>query len=187
MRFCYFSENILTLKSYSQLSYVSVWLTGILFTTANILIRSWNFHFHPALGWCNAAWPIWWLKHSIKLCKLNESVVAITNTSCFYLLTCVWVFCFLKVQKFNLSPTLALNYTKATRSRVGLVSCPFYILILQMTCSWNLHQKYFLRKILFSGVISSHTRGFFWFQNVANYIQFKRAKFLIFSLKEQSF
>ena len=163
MRFCYFSENILTLKSYSQLSYVSVWLTGILFTTANILIRSWNFHFHPALGWCNAAWPIWWLKHSIKLCKLNESVVAITNTSCFYLLTCVWVFCFLKVQKFNLSPTLALNYTKATRSRVGLVSCPFYILILQMTCSWNLHQSYFLKKILFSGVISSHTRGFFWF------------------------
>ena len=40
------------------------------------------------------------------------------------LTTCVRVFCFLKVQKFNLSPTLALIYIKATRSRVGLVSCP---------------------------------------------------------------
>ena len=50
----------------------------------------------------------------IKPCKLNESVVAITNTSCIYLLTCVWVFCFLKVQQFNLSLTLAVNYTKAT-------------------------------------------------------------------------
>ena len=58
----------------------------------------------------------------IKPCKLNESVVAITNTSCVYLLTCVWMFCYLKVQKFNLSPTQALNYTKATRSRVVLVS-----------------------------------------------------------------
>ena len=37
-------------------------------------------------------------------------------------MTCVWVFCFLKVEKFNLSPTLALNYAKATRSRVVLVS-----------------------------------------------------------------
>ena len=46
--------------------------------------------------------------------KLNESVVAITNTSCVYLLTCVWVLCFLKMQKFNLSPTLTLCYTKAT-------------------------------------------------------------------------
>ena len=61
------------------------------------------------------------------------------------------MFWFLKVQKFNLSPTLALNYTKATRSRVGLVSCPFYILILQMTCSWNLHQRYFLKKIILFG------------------------------------
>ena len=57
--------------------------------------------------------------------KLNESVVAITNTSCVYLLTWVWMFCFLKVQKLNLLTTMALNYTKATRSRVGLVSCPF--------------------------------------------------------------
>ena len=84
-------------------------------------MKGWNVHFHLALNWSNAAWPIWWLKQSIKLCKLNESVVAITNTSCFYLLTCVWVFCFLKVQKFNLSPTLALNYAKATWNRVVLV------------------------------------------------------------------
>ena len=125
LRFCYFSENIVSLKSYDQLSYVSVWLTGILLTVANILIKRWNVHFHLALDWSNTTWPIRWLKQSIKPCKLNESVVAITNTSCVYLLTCVWVFCFLKVQKFNLSPTLALNYTKATRSRVGLVSCPF--------------------------------------------------------------
>ena len=55
------------------------------------------------------------------------SVIAITNTSYVDLLTCVWVFCFLKVQKYNLSPTLALNYTKATRRRIGLVSCPFYL------------------------------------------------------------
>ena len=88
-----------------------------------------------ALDWSNAAWPIWWLKQSIKLCKLNESVVAITNTSCFYLLTCVWVFCFLKVQKFNLPPTLALNYTKATRSRVVSVS-KLYFLNLDFT-SWK--------------------------------------------------
>ena len=63
-------------------------------------------------------------------------------------------FVFLKVQKRNLSPTLALNYTKATWRRVGLESYPFWILILRMVCSWNLHQRYFLRKILFSDVIS---------------------------------
>ena len=125
LKFCYFSENILSLKSYYQLSYVSVWLTGILLTIANILIKSWNVHFHLALDWSNAAWPIWWLKQSIKPCKLNESVFAITNTSCVYLLTCVWIFCFSKLQKFNLSPTLALNYTKASQIRVRLVSCPF--------------------------------------------------------------
>ena len=62
------------------------------------------------------------MNQSIKLCKLNESVVAITNTSCVYLLTCVWLFCFLKVRKFNLSPILALNYTKVTLIRVVLVS-----------------------------------------------------------------
>ena len=50
---------------------------------------------------------------------------AITNTSCVYLLTCVWMCCYLKVQKFNISLILALNYTKATRSRLGLVSFPF--------------------------------------------------------------
>ena len=135
-------ENTFSLKSYYQLSYVSVWLTGILLTIGNILIKSWNVHVHFALDWSNAAWPIWWLKQSIKLCKLNESVVAITNTSCFYLLTCVWVFCFLKVQKFNLSPTLALNYTKATRSRV--------------VKSWF----YFLKKMLFSDVISFNPYAF---------------------------
>ena len=32
---------------------------------------------------------------------------------------------FFEVQKFNLSLTLGLNYTKTTRSRLGLVSCPF--------------------------------------------------------------
>ena len=74
------------------------------------------------LWWSNAAWAERWLKQSIKLCKLNESIAAITNTSCVYLLTCAWVFCFLKVQKFNLSPTLALNDTKANRSMVVLVS-----------------------------------------------------------------
>ena len=110
LRFCYFSENIVSLKSYYQLSYVSVWLTGILLTIGNILIKSWNVHVHFALDWSNAAWPIWWLKQSIKPCKLNEPVVTITNTSCVYLLTFVWVFCFLKVQKFNVSPTLALPF-----------------------------------------------------------------------------
>ena len=78
----------------------------------------------------------------IKPCKLNESVVAITNTICVYLLTCVWVFCFLKVQQFNLSLTLALSYTKATRSRVGLVNCHFWILILRMACSLHVVETY---------------------------------------------
>ena len=91
----------------------------------NILIKSWNVYFHLALDWNNAAWPIWWQKQLIKRCQLNESVVSINNMSCVFLLTCVWGFWFLKVQKFNLSPTLALNYTKATLSRVGLVSCSF--------------------------------------------------------------
>ena len=116
-------------KSYYQLSYVSVWLTGIFLNIANILIKSWNVHFHITLDWNNAAWPIWWLKQLIKPCKLTEAVVTITNTSCVYFLTCVWVFCFLKVQKFSFLKVqklnLALNYTKATQSRVGLVSCPF--------------------------------------------------------------
>ena len=114
-----------SLKPCYKLSYVSVWLTGILLTIANILIKSWNVHFHLALDWSNAAWQIWWLKQLIKPCKLNELVVAITNMSCVYLLTCLWMFSFLKAQKFNFSPTLALSYTNATRSRVGLGSCPF--------------------------------------------------------------
>ena len=92
MIFCYFSESILSLKSYYRHSYVSVWLIGILLTIGNILIKSWNVHVHFALDWSNAAWPIWWLKQSIKPCKLNESLVAITNMSCVYLLTFVWVF-----------------------------------------------------------------------------------------------
>ena len=125
LRFFYFSKKIVSLKSYYQLSYVFVWLTGILLTIANILIKSWNVYFHLALDWSNAVWPIRWLKQSIKRCQLNESVVAIINTSCVYLLTCVWAFCFLKVQESNVSPTLAVNNTKATRRRVGLVSCPF--------------------------------------------------------------
>ena len=72
-------------------------------------LKSWNVHFHLALDWNNVAWPIWWLKQWIKPSKLNESIIAITNTSYVYLLRCVWVFCFLRVQKLNLSPTLALN------------------------------------------------------------------------------
>ena len=132
LRFCYFSKNKVSLKSYYQLSYVSVWLTGILLTIANIVIKSWNVHFHLALDQSNAAWPIWWLKQLIKPCKLNESLVAITNRGCIYFLTWVRVFCFLKVQKFTLSLTLVVNYTKATRSRLGLLSCPFWIFILRM-------------------------------------------------------
>ena len=68
-----------------------------------------------------------WLEQPIKPCKLNESVIAITNTSCVCLLTCVWVFCFLN------------------RCRVG---------ILRRACSWNLHQRHFFKKMLFSDVIS---------------------------------
>ena len=75
-----------------------------------------------AFDWSSAAWPIWWFKQSIKLCKVNESVAAMTNTSCIYLLTCVSVICFLQVQKFILSFTLPLYYTKGTRRRVVLVS-----------------------------------------------------------------
>ena len=78
----------------------------------------------------------------IKPCKLNESVVAINNTACIYHLTCVWVFCFLKVQQFNLSLTLTLNYTDATRSRAGLVNCHFWILILRMACSLHVVETY---------------------------------------------
>ena len=79
-----------------------------------------------------------WQNHA----KLNESVVAITNTSCVYFLTCVWVFCFLKVQYFNISLTLALNYTKATPSRVGLVKSHFWILILRMACKLHVVETY---------------------------------------------
>ena len=82
------------------------------------------------------------------------SVAAMTNTSRIYLLTCVSVFCFLKVQKFILSSTLPLYCTKATRRRVVLVSCLFEKLILRMTCNWNLNQRYVLKKMLFSDVIS---------------------------------
>ena len=139
MRFYYSLENIVSLKSYYQLSIVSVWRTGILLTIANILIKSWYVHFYLALDWGNASWPICWLKQPMKPCNLNESVVAITNTSCIYLLPCVWVFCFLKVQKFSLSPNLPFSYTKATRNRVGLVYCSIKILTLLMACNWNLH------------------------------------------------
>ena len=110
-------KNTLPLKSYYQFSYVSVRPTGILLTIVNILMKDWNVHFHLALDWSNAAWPMWWLKQSIKLCKLNESVVSVTKTSCVYLLACFWVSVLLfegaKIQSFT-SPTLALNYTKAT-------------------------------------------------------------------------
>ena len=77
-----------------------------------------------------------------KFMQAKESLVAITNTSCVYFLTCVWVFCFLKVQYFNISLTLALNYTKATRSRVGLVKSHFWILILRMACSLHVVETY---------------------------------------------
>ena len=146
MRFCYFSENILSLKPYYQLFHFSVWLTIILFTISNILINSWNVHFHLASDWSKGAWLIWWLKRSIKPCKLNESFVTIANTSCVYLVTCVWVFYFLKVQTFHLLSTLALNHTKDT----FLLKSWFYV-----WHSWNLHQRYFLKKMLFSYVISS--------------------------------
>ena len=134
MRFCYFFGKYTFFKII--VSNVSVWLTGISLAIAKV----WNVYYHLGLDWSNAAWPIWWLKQSIKPCKLNESVVVITNTRCVYLLIGVWVFYFLKVQKFNLSPTLPLYYTKATWSRVGSVSRPFQMLILRMACSWNLHQ-----------------------------------------------
>ena len=97
----------------------------MLFNIANIWIKSWNDNFYLALDCSNAAGTIWWLKQSIIPCKVNESVVAIANKCCVYLLTCVWMFCSLKVQKFNLSSTLALSYTKATWSRVGLVGLLF--------------------------------------------------------------
>ena len=142
LRFCYFMGNILSLKSYYQLSHVFVWLTGTLLTVANIFIKSWNVHFRLALNWGNAGWPIWWLKQLTKPCKLNE--LDVVNSV--YLLTCAWVFCFLKVQKFNLSPTLV-------RSKVGLVSCLFYNLILRMASSWNLHRSYFMKNMLFCDVI----------------------------------
>ena len=125
LRFCYFLENILSLGSYYQLSYASIWLGRILHTIANTLIKSWNIHFNLTLNWSNAAGTIWKLKQSIKPCNLNESIVAITNTSCVYLLIRVWVFCFLEVQKFKLLPIVALDHTKATRSRIGLVKFPF--------------------------------------------------------------
>ena len=98
LRFCYFSENILSAKSYNQLSYVFVWLTGILLTIANILIEKWNPHFQFALDWSNAAWPIWWLKQSIKPCKLNESVIATTNTSKLPFVFCLSVLFFERTQ-----------------------------------------------------------------------------------------
>ena len=87
-------ENTLSLKSYYQLCYVSVWLTGILLTIVNISMKCWNIDFHLTLDWSNAAWPIGWLKLSLKLCKLNGSVVPITNTSCVYLLIYVRVYVF---------------------------------------------------------------------------------------------
>ena len=48
-------ENKFYLKSYYQISYDSLWLTGILFTIANILMRGSNVYFHLALDWSNAA------------------------------------------------------------------------------------------------------------------------------------
>ena len=49
---------------------------------------------------------------------------------------------FLKVQQFNLSVTLALNYTKAIQSRVRLVNCHFWILMLRMACSLHVVETY---------------------------------------------
>ena len=125
-------------------------------------LKNLNVHFHLTLDWNNVVWSIWWLKQSIKPFILNESVIAITNTNCVYFLSCVWVFRFLKVQKFNFSPTLALNYTKAILSRVGLT---------------RLHQRYFLKKMLFNDVISfvwfiyiSQIRNlFYWCGKVTNF------------------
>ena len=100
LRFCYFSENILSLKTYYQLSYVSVWPIGILLTIANI--KSWNVYFHFALDWSNTTWPIWWLRQSITSCKLNESVVVITNMSWAYRLFECFVFWKYKNLTFHL-------------------------------------------------------------------------------------
>ena len=96
--FFYFLENILSLKSYYQLSYVSIWRTDILLTIANILIKSWNVHFHFVLNWSDAAWSEHdQLKQSMKPYNLNEVVLAITNMSCVYFLSVLecWMFeCF---------------------------------------------------------------------------------------------
>ena len=116
LRFCYFSVNILSLKTYYQLSYVSLWLTGILLTI--VIIKSWNVYFHFALDWSNTTWPIWWLRQSITSCKLNESVVAITNMNCVYILSFVWASCFWKAQvllfceEIHSNPLITLIYIK---------------------------------------------------------------------------
>ena len=126
----------------------------------------------------------------IKPCKLNESVVAINNTACIYHLTCVWVFCFLKVQQFNLSLTLTLNYTEATRSRAGLVNCHFWILILRMACSLHVVETYikgtsWKRCYLVTSLrlLKSQIRyQFCWFQQ-----KLKSRKVTIFFFKSPSF
>ena len=126
----------------------------------------------------------------IKPCKLNKSVVAITNASCVYPLTCVWVFCFLKVQQFNLSLTLALNYTKAARRRVELVSCHFWILILRMACSLQVVETYIngtswkrCYLVTSSRLLKSQIRyQFCWFQQ-----KLKSRKVTIFFSSQLSF
>ena len=127
-------------------------------------------HFHLALDWNNASRPIWWLEKSIKPCKLNESVFVVTNTNCVYLLTSAWMFYFLKVQNLNLSPSRALNYTKMTRSRVGLVSYVSWILILHMACSCNFYRRYFLKKSTSCYLVTSSFLIYVYFTNQESFL-----------------
>ena len=128
MTFFYFLENILSLKSYYQLSYVSIWRTEILLTIANILIKSCNVHFHFVLIWSNAAWSEHdRLKQSIKPYNLNEVVLAITNTSCVYLLSVLecWMFeCFVfwKCKNLTFHPS---NSEYGSISKLSLLNCDF--------------------------------------------------------------
>ena len=52
-----YCETLLLFRKYTffkiQLSYTSVWLTGILLTIGNILIKNLNVHFHFGLDWTN--------------------------------------------------------------------------------------------------------------------------------------
>ena len=116
---------------------------------SSVMQKSWDIHFHLALDWNNVVWTIWWLKQSIKSWMLNKSFIAITNTSCIYLFSCVWVFCLLKGRKVNVLPTLTFSYTKETRGRVGLAG----YLNLDFMYGMYLKMTLFLKKKLFIDAI----------------------------------